>query len=185
MRIIQKVHERAERFYNTSKDMGELAVQAFRGVKSQEETGEQEKSPEKHRAQLTGLENVAETAHKVSDILDFIKKQFARQGLDAWRRPVPNERFHEGVKRFGEGGRRFGEEVKNFIEKNLKKEAEEIYLELDLHTQDEEGRRYQQYIHLELIRQFLRKVVGQYEYLKKEESQDAQRTGAARNTPDK
>src|SRR5581483_2602929 len=156
--------------------MGELAMRAFVGRQSEDE---QAKSRERHRAQLTGLENIAETAHKVSEVLDFIKKQFARPGLDAWRKPVR--------------GKRFGEEVKNFIEQNLKEEARNICLELALPAQGEEGQRYEQEIYLELIRQFIRQLVVHYEYLvqytslntqDKEVSRDAHRAGTTQNTPD-
>src|SRR2546428_2762963 len=69
MKIIREVNIHAEAFYEEAKKLGDHAADAF---------------GEKHRSQITGLENIAESAFKTSDILDYIKRQTARH--DHWRK---------------------------------------------------------------------------------------------------
>src|SRR5690242_2410466 len=90
--IMSKVNEEADKFYGTSQELGSLAAVVF-----PDQGGDNEES--KHRAQLTGLENIAETTMKVSDVLDYIKRQMARRL--SWTK------VHEG--------KRFGESLKNYI----------------------------------------------------------------------
>jgi hypothetical protein len=60
MKIIREVNIQAEAFYAEAKKLGDHSADAF---------------GEKHRSQITGLENVAETALKTSDIFDYIKRK--------------------------------------------------------------------------------------------------------------
>ncbi len=75
--IILRVNEQAEQFYDKSEELGTLAAQSFLEEHRRERR-------ERHRAQMTGLENIAETTLKATDVLDYIKKQIARQ--PAWKK---------------------------------------------------------------------------------------------------
>src|SRR6266704_5723884 len=97
--LIIRVNKEAgsEEFYQKSQDLGILAAQSFR-----EEQGRERQ--QRHRAQMTGLENIAETTLKVTDVLDYVKKQIARQ--PGWTKTYQ--------------GKSFGESLKRYIENNLK-----------------------------------------------------------------
>src|SRR5579885_391816 len=68
MKIVREVSLQAEGFYYDAESMGRHAAKAL---------------GEKRRAQMTGLENIAEGAFKTSDIFDYIKKQTAC--FEEWR----------------------------------------------------------------------------------------------------
>ncbi|HEY0752692.1 MAG TPA: hypothetical protein VGD98_01840 [Ktedonobacteraceae bacterium] len=173
-RILILVNERAEGFYERSTALGTLAAQTFleeihyrgSGALSDKDA----KMFQSHRAQLTGLENIAETTLKVADVLDYIKKQIARPDRRGWRE------VHEG--------QRFGESLKNMIERDLRTDVEYICAKIHIGNDQEEDMRDRQYIYLQLIRQLVRQVVVQYEYSVSErvsqrerESWHDQRTG--------
>ena len=96
MKIVKEVAQVADRddFYARAKKLGEIASRAF---------------GERHRSQMTSLENIANSTLKVTDVLDFIKKQFAKA--------KPNEGWRKED---------FGDEVKRYIEQSLRKRREEI-----------------------------------------------------------
>jgi hypothetical protein len=131
------VNERAEKFYQKSEELGSLAARTFQ---------------ERHRAQLTGLENIAETTLKVADVLDYIKKQIARPDRKGW-----SEEYQ---------GKRFGESLKQMIEGDLKADVDYICAAPELHigNENEQDWRDRQHIYLQLIRQLVRQIVVQYEY---------------------
>jgi hypothetical protein len=164
MRIMLHVDTHAEQFYETAKQLGTLASHVFPEKvqrAGRDATSEPEENLNRHRSQLTGLENVAETARKVSDVLDYIKKQIARQ--------EPWHELHES--------QRFGEQLKTLIETDIQQRAEQICADLLINLQNYEGQRDQQHISLLLIRQFIRQLVVHYEYLvsqKKEKGHHAQ-----------
>src|SRR6266487_6404153 len=133
MKIILRVNEQAERFYDKSEELGTLAAFSFR-----EERGRERQ--QRHRAQMTGLENIAETALKFTDVLDYIKKQIARQ--PGWKNEYQ--------------GQRFGESLKTYIEGHIKEQADHIYAEVRINTSTDEGKREHQHIYLQLIRQLIR-----------------------------
>jgi hypothetical protein len=169
MTILQKVNAEAEKFYESSKDLGTLVERALRSEEAQKPT-----SKERHRAQMTGLENVAESAMKYTDILDYIKKQFARQGIEAWRKDLSAENLNYGqelralIEKYLAGqGLRFGQVLIVFIEHGLKGREDALWktLPLTASLDAQEQDRYQQYIYLALIRQCIRQLVVQYEYL--------------------
>lgn len=139
--LLLRINEEAESFYKQSEALGQLAAQAF----LEERKGDRQR---KHRAQMTGLENIAETMLKVSDVLDYIKKQIARQ--PGW------------VKEYN--GQQFGESLKNFIEKDFAKNVQRICKKVGNENQSEEEQRERQYIYLQLIRQCIRQLVVHYEY---------------------
>lgn len=63
LKIIIEVNEAAEQFYSESFKLGEHAAAVITN---------------RHRSQLTNLENVANSAFKSSDVFDYIKRQTAR-----------------------------------------------------------------------------------------------------------
>ncbi|MFL5663654.1 MAG: hypothetical protein ACJ8BW_20280 [Ktedonobacteraceae bacterium] len=142
--LIIRVNKQAgsEEFYKKSQDLGMLAAQSFR-----EEQGRERQ--QRHRAQMTGLENIAETTLKVTDVLDYVKKQTARQ--KGWQKEV------------GANKERFGERLKKCIESELKTFVDNVCNGFIEGTTDE-GKQERQEAYLQLVRQLIRQIVVQYEY---------------------
>lgn len=142
--LIIRVNKQAgsEEFYKASQNLGMLAARSFR-----EEQGRERQ--QRHRAQMTGLENIAETTLKVTDVLDYIKKQTARQ--PGWKKEV------------GANGERFGETLKSYIESGLESFINNVCNGFIDRTTDE-GRQDRQEVYLQLVRQLIRQLVVQYEY---------------------
>ena len=132
MKIIKEVAQVVDRddFYARAKTFGETASRAF---------------DDRQRSQMTNLENIANSTLKVTDVLDFIKKQFAKSKPNAgWRKED------------------FGNALIKYIEQSLRKRREEICNGLEGVREDSyEGQR----IYLNLIREFVRQLVIHYEYL--------------------
>lgn len=151
-KIILRVNEQAELFYSDSQRLGNMAAATFlEDPKNQHLSGEEQKRKlQRHRAQLTGLENIAETTLKFTDVLDYIKKQIARPQSHGWR-----EEYQ---------GKRFGEELKTYIEQNIPEYVGRVSNLAGIGNTDETDARDRQYIYLHLIRQFIRQLVVQYEY---------------------
>ncbi len=132
MKILKRIAEEADSrdFYAKAKELGEIASRAF---------------GERHRSQMTSLENIANSTLKVTDVLDFIKKQFAKS--------KPNESWRTED---------FGIELKKYIEQSLRFRRREICIPLEnVEVESIEGQR----IYLDLIREFVRQLVIHYEYL--------------------
>ena len=142
--LIIRVNKEAgsEEFYQKSQDLGILAAQSFR-----EEQGRERQ--QRHRAQMTGLENIAETTLKVTDVLDYVKKQTARQ--KGWQKEV------------GANKERFGEVLKKEIESGLKTFVDNVCNGF-IESVTDEGKRDRQEAYLQLVRQFIRQLVVRYEY---------------------
>lgn len=142
-KIIVYVNEQAGSiaFYKQSQKLGMLAAKSF-----QEQHSGTKKN--QHRAQMTGLENIAETTMKVSDVLDYIKKQTARQ--PGWTNEYE--------------GQRFGESLKNYIEQDLEKIRNTVCVQIRIGSTTDEDKRDRQQVYLHLIRQLIRQIVVQYEY---------------------
>lgn len=131
MKIVKEVAQVADRddFYARAEKLGEIASRAF---------------GERHRSQMTSLENIANSTLKVTDVLDFIKKQYAKSDR--------NKRWKQED---------FGIELKKYIEQSLRKRREEICHVLEgVEEESIEGQR----IYLSLIREFVRQLVIHYEY---------------------
>jgi hypothetical protein len=139
MQIILEVNQQAENFYDDAVLLGDHAAYALKA---------------RRRSQMTGLENVAESALKASDVLDYVKRQTAR--FVDWRQDMPGAPSKQG----------FGERLKEFLEKRLAERRDVICSEKRLNISDktDEGRLLRRRIYLLLIRQFLRQMVAQYEY---------------------
>lgn len=160
MKIIREINLEAERFYEKAQALGNHAYQAFK---------------DKHRAQLTGLEDVAESSLKTSDVLDYIKKQIAHSdpGKD-WRTESAKDLSPD------ESPRGFGERLKTYLEQDLSERVEIVCKNVDIVTKVEKGKSKQdqeleraklkahrwkrQDIHVRLIREFVRQMIVQYEY---------------------
>ena len=138
MQIIREVNDQAEMFYEEAIAIGDHAALALTRA---------------HRSQMTGLENIAESAFKTADVLDCIKRQTAR--FPYWRQVFP-----------GHSDEAFGERLKNYLEKDLATKRDAICSPRRLNIDDktDEHRQLRRRIYLLLIRQFLRQMVAQYEY---------------------
>lgn len=137
MQIILEVNNQAEICYPEAVKLGEHAAAALRKT---------------HRAQLTGLETVAESTSKTSDVFDYIKKQTARNS--SWRQSHKDSA--------GEG---FGVRLKNYLETGLEKRVGIICSnQLKIGEESEEDKRERRRIYLLLIRQFIRQMVVEYEF---------------------
>ncbi len=143
MKIIVYVNEQADTkiFYDKSQELGMLAVKSFQEQRSGTKKNQ-------HRAQMTSLENIAETTLKVSDVLDYIKKQTAHQ--DGWKNEYE--------------GKRFGESLKNYIEHDLDNIRNDVCRNVGIGYMTDIDKRDRQQVYLHLIRQLIRQIVVQYEY---------------------
>ena len=137
IKIIREINNQAERedFYKKAVDLGDHAAQAIQ---------------EKHRSQMTNLETLAESALKTTDIFDYIKRQTARYQI--WRHA------HNPT----EGA--FGEHLRAYLEKDLLIPLEIICKKLDIGKESEGDQQARRHIYLQLIRQFIRQMVIEYEY---------------------
>lgn len=156
MQIILEVSDQAENFYEDAVQIGDHAAFALKA---------------RHRSQMTGLENIAESTFKSSDVLDYIKRQTAR--FPYWRQNFPkdpsNQSFSERPKQLEESdpsNKGFGERLKLYLEEDLVKKRNVLCSEKHLNIGDktDEDRQSRRRIYLLLIRQFLRQVAAQYEY---------------------
>jgi hypothetical protein len=141
LQIIREVNDQAEAFYPEAKELGEKAYRAFIG-------SDMNKAKQNaHRAQMTGLESIAESAQKTSDVFDYIKKQTARH--EYWRKG------------------NFGEELREQLETKLANRRNAICGKgrLDIGDKTDQEKLDRRKIHLQLIRQFIRQMVVHYEYL--------------------
>lgn len=147
MKIIIRVNEQAEQFYGKAQELGELAAQSFSTMSSAEKG--------RHRSQMKGLENIADTTFKVSDVLDYIKKQIARR--KGWTTVI--------------AGQSLGESLKTYIEKDLKSAVESVCASVGIKNATEQDARDRQRIHLDLTRQLVRQIVVHYEYMEERPTQ--------------
>lgn len=115
----------ADAIYERAKALGELAARSIVG--------------ERGGSQVRGLENVANGSLKVSDILDYVKRQTAR-----------HKEWQDG---------NFGAELLRCLEEDLYQRARGIAAGVP-----ELAATWQQQIHLALIREFVRQLIVHYEY---------------------
>lgn len=134
IKIIREVNDQAENFYRDAVGLGDHAADALGKAR---------------RAQMTSLENIAESALKRTDVFDFIKKQIARH--DDWRKP------------FKDTKQGFGERLQAFLEEKLPPRITIIQNSLGTDDTVDKDQEHKE-IYLMLIRQFIRQVVVQYEY---------------------
>ncbi|MGC9396913.1 MAG: hypothetical protein ACP5J4_18870 [Anaerolineae bacterium] len=126
MKMLRAVALRADSFYGKAQNLGSRAAQAL---------------TDKKRSQINGLEGVANSALKTTDVFDFIKMRVARQ--DEWRKG------------------NWGPELLDYLSKDLRDQRKAICRELEIEDPNSaEGIQ----VHLLLIREFVRQLAVQYEY---------------------
>jgi len=126
------VHTAKEDFYLKAEDLGEKAAHIFTG--------------EKGKSQLNNLLNVANSSSKVTDTIDYIKRQIGHD--------------NSGFEKDG-----FGNDLIDFVYDKLKTVRDSIASELASLDLDE----YElQQIHLLLSRQFVNSLVIHYNYAQQE-----------------
>ncbi len=137
MQVMLEVSFEADDFYSQAAELGYHAAEALQA---------------RHRSQLTGLENIAESTFKISDILDYIKKQTARFGH--WRQPLAKgENTQQG----------FGERLRACLENDLAKRRDAVCERLHIGDSSYQDKQKRRHIYLLLIRQFIRSMVAAYE----------------------
>lgn len=130
LQMMREVAEEAdsEPFYATAKSLGETAAQKMTG---------------RHRSQITDLKEVADTAMKVTDVLNHVKNQTARRAY--WLE--------------------LGPALLDVIETDLAGRKASICARLTaLSKEPHERAKQEQQIHLSLIREFVRQLAAHYEY---------------------
>lgn len=126
MKILKQVALETDNFRNQAERLGKIASEAFRNQKNQ----------------MKNLENIANTALKASDVLDYIKRQTGRANKN------------EGWKSQG-----LGVELINQIEDELAKARDRVDRSLGLTDEIQKLE-----VYLLIIREFIRQVVIHYEY---------------------
>jgi hypothetical protein len=125
MKMLRAVALRADSFYTKAEHLGGRAAQAL---------------TDKKRSQINGLEGIANSALKTTDVFDFIKVRTARQ--DKWR----------------EGD--WGPDLLDYLSRDLREQRKAICTNLEIDPNSAEGIQ----VHLLLIREFVRQLAAQYEY---------------------
>jgi hypothetical protein len=148
LKIIIEVNKQAEDFYPESTKLGKYAAEVFKDGK------------QGHRSQLTNLETIANSAFKVSDVLDYVKRQTARQEK-TWSKPNAG---------FGQGS--FGTQLQKALE-NLDARRNTICNHLGIGESTDEDCHLRRHIHLLLIRHFIQQLVVQYEYTTSQNEQQS------------
>jgi len=130
LKIIREVSVRADNFYTQAEELGSIAARVLK-----------EKEENRHRSQITKLENIANNAMKVTDVVNYLKKQTAR--IEGWQREILGKRL---IDTLGFGG-------------TLEQTSQQICTTLSLADPA-----IKQHIHLLLIREFVRQLAAQYEW---------------------
>ncbi len=127
MKIIHEVAGAADKedFYGRACKFGGLAAQVI---------------GEDKRAQITGLEGVANDSMKVTDVFNYIKTRTARQR--EWRE------------------QNFGFDLLAYLEKDMGSKRNELIGKLAIARDTQES----QEVYILLIREFVRQLAAQYEF---------------------
>jgi len=125
IKILREVGLCADGFYDRAEELGKKAASALTSSK---------------RSQITGLEGVANSALKTTDVFDFVKTRTARH--KEWRES------------------NFGPDLLNFLSRDLRQDRQAICSSLDIELQSANGLE----VHLLLIREFVRQLAAHYEY---------------------
>jgi hypothetical protein len=137
MKIIREVSDQVDDFYGDAVRLGDHAAYALKAI---------------HRAQMTGLENVADNTFKSSDVFDFIKKQTAR--FSYWRQPFPEHK---------DTNQGFGLRLMDYLGHDLMARLKTVCDRLGIGDGSIEEKQERRRIYLMLIREFIRKMVAEYE----------------------
>jgi hypothetical protein len=126
LQMLREVALRADGFQSQAEELGSKAARALTDSK---------------RAQITGLESIANSALKVTDVFDFIKLRTARQ--EEWRKED------------------WGARLLEFARDSLREQRNDI---CSTALQVTSSSREAQEVHLMLIREFVRQLSAHYEY---------------------
>ncbi len=126
--IIREVNLIADGFYADAKEHGQRAFDAL---------------TDKKRSQITGLESLANSTQKVSDVFNYVKIRTARQR--EWKE-------HS-----------FGRELLSYMETTLAQKREIVIANLKA-QEFQPGNYQQQEIYILLIRAFVSQLAAHYEY---------------------
>ncbi|MDP2859267.1 MAG: hypothetical protein Q8P50_15025, partial [Bacillota bacterium] len=98
--------------------------------------------PGKQKSQMKNLESIANSSLKVADVLDYVKKQIGKDKPDnPWRED------------------RFGESLLTHLETDIRKRVGTLTVNPPVTDRAESQR-----VQLQLIREFVRQMVAQYEF---------------------
>jgi hypothetical protein len=125
IKMLREVALRADNYYDRAEQLGQKAARALTHSK---------------RSQISGLEAIANSALKTTDILDFIKIRAARQ--EKWRT------------------NNWGAELLKYLSRDLREERKQICDTLGIEVNSKQGLD----VHLMLIREFVRQLAAHYEY---------------------
>jgi hypothetical protein len=148
MQIIREVNIQAENFYDQAVQLGNHAAFAL---------------GRSRRSQMTGLENIADSALKKSDVFDYIKRQTAK--FPFWRQSVSRAKSSHSTSNAADD-KGFGERLMYYLEEELVKNLEAICHEerLNIGEKTDDDRYQRRRISLMLIRQFIHQMVAAYEF---------------------
>lgn len=133
MLFVREVAIQADNFNSDSERFGKWAAQAFRDG----------------RSQIKGLENVANSTLKVSDVLDYLKKQTAKSSAgQKWRHSFAQAQL--------------GPALIAFISGDLKTKRDTISNKIAADTGQAANDAEKQQVYLALIREFVRQIAAQY-----------------------
>jgi hypothetical protein len=135
--FVHEVETQADNCYDDAQQLGQWAAKALGG---------------RRRAQITGLESIANNMLKVSDVLDYLKKQTARS--------KPGEDWQH---RHADG-RLLGPALIAFVQDKLKSGRKTVCGNVAKATGQAVTAEEEQKAYLDLIREFIRQVAAQYEY---------------------
>lgn len=160
LRLMRELAICSDQFYADAQQLGAAAAEAL---------------TRRRRAQLTGLETLANSSLSVGDILDYIKVRTARSNPGAdWQ---ANIRHHldqrlAHPRRQEEAASRqpilLGAEIMGMIERDLRTYRDQVCKRMGLRSDGVEA----QQIHLALIRAFARQLSVQFEYCSGEKAGD-------------
>ena len=125
MKILRQVALRADSFYAKAEQLGGRAARAL---------------SDKKRSQINGLEGIANSALKTSDVFDYIKVRTARQ--EEWRKE------------------NWGPDLLDYLSRDLRDQRKSICQQLNIDANSAEGIQ----VHLLPIREFVRQLAAHYEY---------------------
>jgi hypothetical protein len=134
--FVQQVAIQADNFYGEGERFGGWAAEALGS---------------RQRAQVTGLEGIANSSLKVSDVLDYLKKQTAKDKPGIRWRHLSQER------------KELGTELIAFIRDQLRQKRDAVCQAVTRLTGQEPSEEEKQQAHIALIRELIRQVAAQYE----------------------
>jgi hypothetical protein len=131
--IRKRIAARSDAYYSDTQSLGEVAWLAF---------------GERNKSQIRNLENIANSAMRVADILDFVKRQTGRS------RPTKQWRFQD-----------FGHNLLEKLDKPVRQDAQNIFDSVKRDVRDHQlGIDDQRQIHIFLCREFIRHLSANYLY---------------------